>query len=112
MLGLQTSGSVHQLQIRLARASGTNRVEDNGSGVGIAAGVGDHRNITALSPDLNLLHSCSPEGVCGRDQSRITAANSKVGKVSKGGGGGVFGGVVWSMGYVICTKKYMIRYLK
>ena len=65
VFGVQTTGGVGDQHVDATGLGGLHGVEDHRSRVG-AGVLGDHRDLVALAPDLQLLDGGGAEGVTGR----------------------------------------------
>ena len=86
VLGLQPTSRIHQNQLGALGLGCTNGVKHHGSWIRIGAGIGNHRHIAAITPNLHLLNGRGPEGIGRRNQTAVATAHGQVGQLAQGGG--------------------------
>src|SRR5690606_27669688 len=67
------------------RLGGLHRIEDHRGGIG-AGVLGDHRDVVALAPYLQLLHGGGPESVAGGEHDLLAFELQLLGQLADGGG--------------------------
>ena len=84
-LVLQAAGGIGDQHVGAAGAGSLDGVIDDGGGVGTSV-LGDHRNIVALTPHLQLLDRGGTEGIPRRQHHALAFGLELLGQLADGGG--------------------------